>query len=155
MSNDYISHDAWAQLYNAKWRWKHGRYFMALLYSAPGYNPRPRHVCAVHPDYRSAVVRSILRTQFLRGSEASPWSLVPAVPSDQWLHLVAHIIIVCLIFAGGGHMWYCDQDGYYHHGTSIFCHLQADTSKVGVVLGSDAAQTKYKLLSSWRFPSTL
>ena len=30
--------------------------------------------CAVHPDYRSAVVRSILRTQFLRGSEASPWS---------------------------------------------------------------------------------
>ena len=44
------------------------------LYSAPGYNPSPRHVCAMHPDYRSAVVRSILRTQFLRGSEASPWS---------------------------------------------------------------------------------
>ena len=97
---------------------------------------------------------------FCEGVKPRRGATVPAVPSDQWLHLVAHIIIVCLIFAGGGHMWYCDQRGYYHPGTldwcsSIFCHLQADTSKAGVVLASDAALTKYILLSSWRFPSTL
>ena len=67
---------------------------------------------------------------------------MPAVPSDQWLHLVAHIIIALYHYPGS----LASVRQY-----SVLCKL----TLVELVLGSEAAPTKYKLLSSWRLPSTL